>query len=73
MSGLPPAFIDCGSVEVFRDEDIAYAQTIWAIGGEAELHVWPGGYHAFETFAPHAQLSIEMVATRDQWIRRILG
>lgn len=64
LSGLPPAFIDCGSAEVFRDEDIAYASAIWACGGQAELHVWPGGFHAFEGLAPEARLSKEMVAVR---------
>ena len=26
LSGLPPAFIDVGSAETFRDEDVAYAE-----------------------------------------------
>ena len=58
--------------EVFRDEDVAYATAIWADGGDAELHVWPGGYHAFEGFAPQSRLAQEMTAARDNWIRRIL-
>jgi acetyl esterase/lipase len=73
LSGLPPAFIDCGSAEVFRDEDIAYASAIWAAGGQAELHVWPGGFHGFEQLAPQARLSHEMVSARAAWLDRILG
>lgn len=73
LSGLPPTFIDCGSSEVFRDEDVAYASGIWAAGGQAELHVWPGGFHAFEGVMPQAKLSTQMVAARDNWISRILG
>jgi acetyl esterase/lipase len=73
LSGLPPAFIDCGSAEVFRDEDVAYASAIWAAGGQAELHVWPGGFHAFEGYAPQAALSQEMVEARDRWVHRMLG
>ena len=46
LSGLPPTFIDCGSAEVFRDEDVAYAKQIWNDGGVCELHVWPGAWHA---------------------------
>lgn len=72
LTRLPPAFIDCGSAEVFRDEDVAYASAIWAAGGEAELHVWPGGFHAFEGFVPEAQLSLEMMSAREAWLRRIL-
>ncbi len=30
LAGLPPAFIDVGTAEVFRDEDVAYASAIWA-------------------------------------------
>lgn len=73
LTGLPPAFIDCGSAEVFRDEDVAYASAIWAAGGRAELHVWPGGFHGFDGSAPHTALAQDMIATRDRWIRRILG
>lgn len=73
LSGLPPAFIDCGSAEVFRDEDVAYATAIWAAGGQAELHVWPGGFHAFENFAPQAALSQQMTAARENWIDRIFA
>ncbi|MGQ4512988.1 alpha/beta hydrolase fold domain-containing protein [Streptomyces sp. DW26H14] len=73
LSGLPPAFIDCGSAEVFRDEDVAYATRIWAAGGQAELHVWPGGFHAFDVFAPHTTLAKDMAAARDRWIDRLFS
>ncbi|MBW9095443.1 alpha/beta hydrolase [Microbacterium jejuense] len=72
LSGLPPTFIDVGSAEVFRDEDVAYASRIWAAGGIAELHVWPGGFHGFDGFAPQAQLSRAMIETRNRWLTRML-
>ena len=71
LSGLPPAFIDVGSAETFRDEDVAYASRIWQAGGVAELHVWPGGFHGFDVLAPHARLSRDARAARIQWLRRI--
>jgi acetyl esterase/lipase len=73
LSGLPPAFVDVGSAETFRDEDVAYATRIWQAGGRAELHVWPGGYHGFDGFAPQAALSLEANAARLRWLRRLLG
>jgi len=73
LSGLPPTFIDAGSAEVFRDEDVTYASRIWAAGGDCELHVWPGGFHAFDMAAPQARLSREMIAARAGWLRRTLG
>lgn len=73
LSGLPPAFIEVGAAEVFRDEAVAYASQIWACGGQAELHVWSGGYHGFSGFSPDAAVSRAAVAAHDSWVRRILG
>ena len=73
LSGLPPAYLEVGGAEVFRDEVVAYATGIWAAGGSAELHVWPGGFHGFQNVVPGAALSRTAVATREAWVRRILG
>jgi len=73
LSGLPPAFVDVGSAETFRDEDVAYATAIWQAGGVAELHVWPGGFHGYPLLAPHAQVSRATVAARRDWLRRLLA
>ncbi|MDN5546013.1 alpha/beta hydrolase [Brevibacterium aurantiacum] len=73
LSELPPTYIDVGTAEVFRDEDVAYASQIWADGGIAELHVWPGGFHGFDMMAPHTALAQAMMATRTAWLARILG
>lgn len=72
LSGLPPAYLEVGSAEVFRDETVDYATRIWANGGEAELHVWSGGYHGFSGFSPDAVVSQAARAARDSWWRRIL-
>jgi acetyl esterase/lipase len=73
LSGLPPAFIDVGSAETFRDEDVAYATRIWQAGGDAELHVWPGGFHGFTGMVPDAALSKAAVAAQLTWLRRLLA
>ncbi|MER6446561.1 alpha/beta hydrolase [Streptomyces venezuelae] len=73
LSGLPPAFIDVGSVETFRDEDVAYADAIWRAGGQAELHVWPGAFHGFDGLAPEAALSRDARDARTRWLRRVLA
>ncbi|GHF72952.1 esterase [Streptomyces mashuensis] len=72
LSGLPPAYIDVGSAEIFRDEDVAYADAIWRAGGRAELHVWPGAFHGFDGFAPQAALTRDARDTRTRWLRRLL-
>ncbi len=73
LTGLPPTYIEAGSAEVFRDEDVAYAGALWAAGGQAELHIWPGGYHLFELLAPQAQLSVAARETRAAWVSRLLN
>ena len=52
LSGLPPAFLDVGSAETFRDEVVTYATRLWQAGGVAELHVWPGGFYGFDGLVP---------------------
>jgi len=70
LAGLPPAYIDCGSAEVFRDEDVGYATALWAAGVQAELHVWPGGFHGFDVAAPHSALARACTAARNAWVAR---
>jgi acetyl esterase/lipase len=72
LSNLPPAFIDVGSAETFREEDVAYATRIWQSGGVAELHVWPGGFHGFDALAPQAAISQDAKAARVRWLHRLL-
>ncbi|MGQ0626189.1 MAG: alpha/beta hydrolase [Sporichthyaceae bacterium] len=72
LAGLPPAFIDVGAVEIFRDEAIDFARGLWAAGGDAELHIWSGAFHACDIFAPHTAVSREMMRTRDAWVARML-
>ncbi len=72
LSGLPPAFIDVGASEVFRDEAVDYASRLWATGGQAELHVWAGAYHGFTTDVPGSVICDAARAVRDSWLVRIL-
>jgi acetyl esterase/lipase len=73
LTGLPRTFIDVGSVETFRDEDIDYAARLCRAGVDVELHVWPGGFHGFDTIAPQTALARAARATRLGYLRRALG
>ncbi len=73
LSGLPTTYIDAGSAEVFRDEDVAYATRIWAAGGQAELHIWAGGFHGFDALYPQARISAGARRTRNDWLARVLS
>jgi len=73
LSGLAPAFIEVGAAEVFRDESVDYATRIWATGGQAELHVWAGGFHGFDMYAPESELARAALDSRDSWLRRVFA
>ncbi len=73
LSGLPATYIDTGSAEVFRDEDTDYATRIRAAGGQAELHVWAGGFHGFDALYPQARISATARRTRTDWLARLLS
>lgn len=72
LAGLPTTYIDAGTAEVFRDEDVAYASKIWAAGGQAELHIWAGGFHGFDAMFPDAGVSTAARAARSAWLSRVL-
>lgn len=73
LSGLPPVFVDAGSAEALRDEAVAFAARIWAVGGQAELHVWSGGFHSFDQWVPEARISQGAEAARRNWLLRVLS
>lgn len=73
LTGLPPAYVEVGSAEMFRDEGVAYANGLWRAGSQAELHVWPGACHGFDGLARHAALTRTARAARTDWLRRLLG
>ncbi len=72
LTGLPPAFISCGTLDLFIEEDIEYARRLIGCGVPVELHVYPGAYHGFD-LSPDAPVAID--ARRDSLaaLRRALG
>ena len=73
LTNLPPTYMDVGELDLFRDEDLNFAQRLAAAGISVEFHLWPGAYHASELFAPDATLSKLIWATRYNAIRRLAG
>lgn len=72
LGGLAPAFLEVGSAEIFRSEVVDYANRIWRVGGNAELHVWSGGFHGFQAY-PHAAVAQAAIEARRSWLGRMLG
>jgi acetyl esterase/lipase len=64
VSGLAPAFIGVGSIDLFCEEDIEYARRLVDAGVPTELLVVPGAYHGFDIVARNARLTVEF---RNAW------
>ena len=48
LAGLPPAYINTGALDLFLEEDIAYAAALARVGVPVELHCYRGAYHGYE-------------------------
>jgi acetyl esterase/lipase len=72
LNGLPATYIDVGTMDLFRDENMAFAARLVQAGVRTEFHLWPGAYHASETFAPGAALSRQMWDCRLAALKRAL-
>ena len=56
-AGLPAAYIEVGQLDIFRDEDLAYAGLLSRGGVPVELHLRPGVPHEFDAAAPDTDVS----------------
>lgn len=70
LSGLPPTFIGVGSIDLFVDEDVAYAQRLIDAGVPTTLSVVPGAFHGFDSHAPATDLAKAFVVARNTALRR---
>jgi acetyl esterase/lipase len=71
LSGLPACYIEVGQLDIFRDEDLAYAERLGRSGVTVEFHLRPGVPHEFETFAHAADIALRSVADRVRVLRAI--
>jgi acetyl esterase/lipase len=72
LRGLPPTFINTGALDLFVDEDIAYAQRLIRAGVPTELHIYPGAYHGFH-FVADARSTQRANSDSVDALRRALG
>lgn len=64
LAGPPPAFIAVGSIDLFADEDVAYASRLQKAGVATELLVIPGAFHGFDVIAPDTSPARRLAAAR---------
>lgn len=73
LAGLPPAFIGVGSVDLFCDEDVDYAQRLIEANVQTELLVVPGAFHGFDALPFPSRLAQNFTAAKLDALRRGLG
>jgi acetyl esterase/lipase len=71
LSGLPYTYIEVGQLDIFRDEDLGYAERLGRAGVNVEFHLRPGAPHEFETFAYDTNIARRAVADRIRVLRAI--
>jgi acetyl esterase/lipase len=57
LRGLPPAWIGVGTLDLFRDENVAHAERLRAVGIDCDLHVVDGAFHGFDVVRAGARCS----------------
>lgn len=73
VAGLPPTFIGVGSIDLFVEEDIAYADRLIAAGVQTELMVVPGAFHGFDGMPVPSKLIAGFRAAKLDALRRGLS
>lgn len=73
LSELPPAYVDVGELEVFRDECAQYALRLIGAGVSTEFHLWPGAFHGFDGVLPRLSLPRRAAGEQIAVLRRALG
>jgi acetyl esterase/lipase len=63
-TGLPPAYIEVGQLDIFRDEDLKYAIQLSRDGVPVELHLYPGAPHEFDVIAYDSDAAHHAIAGR---------
>jgi acetyl esterase/lipase len=72
LSGLPRAWIGVGTVDLFHDEDMAYAQRLKGCGIQCEVCAVPGAFHGFDMLAPRAPVTRDFVESQISALKRSL-
>ncbi len=50
VTGFPSAWVGVGTLDLFYEEDVAYAEKLKRCGSECELVIVPGAFHGFDVF-----------------------
>jgi acetyl esterase/lipase len=71
VSGLPPTYISVGGLDLFLEENIAYADRLSRAGVPVEFHMYPRTYHGFYQ-ATNARVTKQAERDTREALRRFL-
>lgn len=72
LSGLPPAWIGVGTLDLFHDEDVAYARRLREAGIPTDLEIVEGAFHGFDAVLPGKPVSRRFFEAQAAAIERAL-
>jgi acetyl esterase/lipase len=73
LSGLPPAWIGVGTLDLFHDEDVEYAGRLGEAGVPCELEIVPGAFHGFDGIAAKSQVAQSFFDSQVTFLRPVLA
>ena len=71
LEGLPPTWLSAAALDLFRDENIDYAQRLLKAGVATEFILYPGACHGFQ-MAPDASVSKQFARDHMEALGRAL-
>jgi acetyl esterase/lipase len=71
VRGLPPTYISVGGLDLFLEENVAYADRLGRAGVPVELHIYPRAYHGFYR-ATNARVTKQAEHDTREALRRFL-
>ena len=69
LSGFPPMLIHVGEHETLLNDSIWLAQRVQAVGGAAQLKVWPGMWHVWQALGGKMREADESIAELGEFLR----
>jgi len=73
LAGLPPAWMGVGTLDLFHDEDLAYADRLNDAGVPCQVEVIAGAFHGFDGIVPKAQVSQSFFKSQCAMLRQALA
>ena len=73
LSGLPPAWIGVGTLDLFHDESLAYAQRLQEAGVPCEFYPVQGAFHGFDIFSARLSVVRQFRDSQLAALRKVMG